>query len=119
MELREFLARVEAAGELQTITGANWNLEIGAITEVSASFADSKVSDGSVLENVDSGGSVNVLKFPAPKWHREDGGRYIGTMDAVILKDPETGWVNIGTYRTQAQDEKTLGVYISPGKHGS
>jgi 3-polyprenyl-4-hydroxybenzoate decarboxylase len=42
MELREFLARVEAAGELQTITGANWNLEIGAITEVSASFADSK-----------------------------------------------------------------------------
>jgi hypothetical protein len=39
-------------------------------------------------------------------------------MDAVILKDPETGWVNIGTYRTQAQDEKTLGVYISPGKHG-
>jgi UbiD family decarboxylase len=178
MELREFLARVEAAGELQTITGANWNLEIGAITEVSASFADSKallfdqitgypkgyrvltnglgsqrrsalaldldssltgvalvralkrkleelkpaapkrVSGGSVLENVDSGGSVNVLKFPAPKWHREDGGRYIGTMDAVILKDPETGWVNIGTYRTQAQDEKTLGVYISPGKHG-
>jgi 3-polyprenyl-4-hydroxybenzoate decarboxylase len=42
MELREFLARVEAAGELQTITGANWNLKIGAITEVSASFADSK-----------------------------------------------------------------------------
>ena len=42
MELREFLARVEASGELQTITGANWNLEIGAITEVSASLADSK-----------------------------------------------------------------------------
>jgi len=39
-------------------------------------------------------------------------------MDAVITKDPDTGWVNIGTYRTQVHDEKTLGVYMSPGKHG-
>jgi len=39
-------------------------------------------------------------------------------MDAVILKDPESGWVNVGTCRIQVHDENTLGVYISPGKHG-
>lgn len=40
--LRKLLARIDALGELQMITGANWDLEIGAITEVCASFADSK-----------------------------------------------------------------------------
>ena len=28
-------------------------------------------------------------------------------------------WVNLGTYRAQVQDEKTLTVFIEPGKHGS
>ena len=28
------------------------------------------------------------------------------------------GWVNAGTYRVQLHDEQTLGLYISPGKHG-
>jgi len=178
VDLREFIQKVDAAQELKRISGAHWDLEIGAITEVSASFSDSKallfdeikeypkgfrvitnavgsqtrsalalgldpsltgvrlvgairkkledleclppqtVNQGPVLENVDSGQAVDVLKFPAPRWHREDGGRYIGTMDAIIIKDPETGWVNIGTYRTQVHDERTLGVYMSPGKHG-
>ncbi len=48
-----------------------------------------------------------------------DGGRYIGTFDAVICRDPDTGYVNIGTYRVQVHDEKTVGLYIIPGKHGN
>jgi DsbC/DsbD-like thiol-disulfide interchange protein len=31
------------------------------------------------MEHVDEGKDVNVLKFPTPKWHEHDGGRYIGT----------------------------------------
>ncbi|MFQ5904028.1 MAG: UbiD family decarboxylase, partial [Candidatus Binatia bacterium] len=46
------------------------------------------------------------------------GGRYIGTGDVVITRDPDEGWVNLGTYRIMVHDETTLGFYISPGGHG-
>jgi len=70
------------------------------------------------LENSALGAKVNLLKFPVPKWHEEDGGRYIGTFDSVICRDPDTGYVNVGTYRIQLHDEKHVGLFIVPGKHG-
>lgn len=73
---------------------------------------------GPVFENVLTGNKIDVLKFPAPKWHEGDGGRYIGTFDAVICRDPHTGYVNIGTYRVQVHDERTVGLCMAPGKHG-
>jgi UbiD family decarboxylase len=76
------------------------------------------VASGPVLENVVTGDAVNIGAFPAPRWHPGDGGPYIGTECLVIMRDPETGWVNVGTYRTMVHDEKTLGVFIDPGKHG-
>ena len=33
-DLRDFLARVDAAGELKRVSGAHWDKEIGAVTEV-------------------------------------------------------------------------------------
>lgn len=50
-------------------------------------------------ENVMIGKNVDLYKFPAPMIHEGDGGRYIGTWDIVICKDPETGWTNWGMYR--------------------
>jgi 4-hydroxy-3-polyprenylbenzoate decarboxylase len=76
------------------------------------------VDRGPVLENVMAGDGVDVLKFPAPKWHDGDGGRYIGTECMVITKDPDSDWVNAGTYRVMVQDSKTLSIFIEPGKHG-
>jgi 4-hydroxy-3-polyprenylbenzoate decarboxylase len=81
-------------------------------------IAPREVEDAPVLENVLEGSDVNVLNFPAPHWHEKDGGRYIGTFDAVIARDPDGGYVNVGTYRVQAHDEKTVGLWIIPGKHG-
>src|SRR5204863_484570 len=57
------------------------------------------VESGPVMEHVDAGAAVNVLKFPTPKWHEHDGGRYIGTGSVDITRDPEEGWVNLGCYR--------------------
>ena len=34
-DLREFLKGTEKLGELKTVRNADWNLEIGAITEIS------------------------------------------------------------------------------------
>ncbi len=76
------------------------------------------VNTGPVFENVLTGDAIDVLAFPAPFWHEGDGGRYIGTECIVIAKDPESDWVNIGTYRVQVQDAKTVTVFIEPGKHG-
>ncbi len=76
------------------------------------------VETGPVMENIQEGDAVDVLKFPAPKWHDLDGGRYLGTGSSDITRDPDTGWVNLGTYRVMIHDKNHVGFYISPGKHG-
>ncbi|UCG66174.1 MAG: UbiD family decarboxylase [Deltaproteobacteria bacterium] len=77
------------------------------------------VEKGPILENVQEKDDINLLAFPAPKWHELDGGRYLGTGCVVIMKDPDSDWVNLGVYRVQVFDESTLSVMISKGKQGS
>jgi 4-hydroxy-3-polyprenylbenzoate decarboxylase len=76
------------------------------------------VETGPVMENIFEGDAVDVCKFPVPKWHELDGGRHIGTGSSDITRDPDTGWVNLGTYRVMVHDRNHVGFYISPGKHG-
>jgi 4-hydroxy-3-polyprenylbenzoate decarboxylase len=45
-----------------------------------------------------------------------DGGFYAGTADAVITRDPDSGYLNIGTYRMMIQGRRQCGLYLSPGK---
>jgi 4-hydroxy-3-polyprenylbenzoate decarboxylase len=77
------------------------------------------VESGPVLENILSDDDVDLLQFPAPLWNDQDGGRYIGTGDVVATRDPETGIVNVGTYRVMLHDRHRLGLYISPSHHGT
>jgi 4-hydroxy-3-polyprenylbenzoate decarboxylase len=178
-DLRDFLHRAEAAGEVVHVSGAHWDLEMGALSEaavhkkteapmlvfddipgypkgfraVSGTSNSSKrialalgfgeprsptdlvlayrdrmkhhapippvtVKAGPILENIDRDGDVDLWKFPVPRLHEEDGGRYIGTDDVVIMRDPDGGWINAATYRAQVHDRNTLGIWISPGKQG-
>src|SRR6202035_30446 len=41
-----------------------------------------------------------------------------GTGDMVIMRDPDTGWINYGAYRVQAHDRNVATVMCSKGKHG-
>ncbi|MBM3525212.1 MAG: UbiD family decarboxylase, partial [Alphaproteobacteria bacterium] len=172
---------VERVGELKRIEGADWHLEMGAISEMFGaarpdgppallfdsipgypkghrvvwgttnskrrfalafglteprSAADcvtayrdrmkggfalippKEVRTGPILENVDRDDAVDLFKFPIPTVHEKDGGRYLGTQDLVVMRDPDSGWVNIGTYRVQVFDKNTVGLWMSPGKHG-
>ncbi len=77
-----------------------------------------EVAGGPVNEIVETGKDVNLLRFPAPRWHEKDGGRYLGTGCLVLQRDPDSAWVNAGVYRVQLHDERRAGLYISPGKHG-
>lgn len=70
------------------------------------------------LSHIQQGKDINLLQFPTPLWCELDGGRYIGTGDAVVTRDPDSGEINVGTYRIMVHDEKTLGFFVAPGKHG-
>jgi 4-hydroxy-3-polyprenylbenzoate decarboxylase len=76
------------------------------------------VNDGPIFENVLEGDAVDVLKFPVPRHHEKDTARFIGTADCVMTQDPDTGWYNLGAYRSQVYDGKTVGCQITEGKHG-
>jgi len=77
-----------------------------------------EVADGPVKRNVRTGAEVDLYQFPAPKWHSLDGGRYLGTGSCVIIRDPEEGWINIGTYRAMLQSKNQISVKMNLGKHG-
>ncbi|MDP2934878.1 MAG: UbiD family decarboxylase [Dehalococcoidia bacterium] len=55
--------------------------------------------------------------FPIPIWHPLDAGPELGTFHAVITKDPETGWINVGTYRNQILEKDKLGCLVIPYRH--
>ncbi len=181
-DLRTFLELVKNEGEYVEINGADWDKEIGALTEAVSEFIPEppllmfnnikghpegfrvislfggsrkraaltmglptdktklelirllakkmkavdpipprEVNTGPVLENVmggDSGVPVDILKFPSLLYHTKDGGRYIGTGDSLINRDPESGYVNMGTYRMQVHGPDRLGLWMSPGQQG-
>ena len=76
-----------------------------------------EVATGPVMENILEGDQVNLYHFPTPKFYPMDGGRFIGTAVALITKDPDSGWINLGTYRMQILDSNSVGVQIIRGKH--
>lgn len=179
-DLREYVGAVEKMGELSTIKGINWDIELGELTDVLAhqlntpmvmfdeikgyppgfrvlvNFTGSynrlalllgldkvetgvplvrtwremrskrrlvppvTVSGSPVQECIREGKDINLFELPVPKWHAHDGGRYIGTSSLTITRDPETGVVNLGTYRHQAVDEKTMGCFFNElGRHAN
>jgi UbiD family decarboxylase len=178
-DLRDWLAQMDAAGELQKVSGANRQEEIGGIVDIyqratgrpallfddipgyakgyrvvanvltgvkrialtfgmpaestemdlvqfwkkyleeSKAIPPTVVKSGPILENVLSGKEVNLARIPTPLWHEDDGGPYIGTACMVVMKDPDSGWINYGAYRVQAYDDPRIAsVMCSKGKHG-
>jgi UbiD family decarboxylase len=69
-------------------------------------------------QNIVEGDKIDIRMFPAQRMWPLDGGMYLGTADAVITKDPDTGRINVGTYRMMIKGPREIGVYTSPGKDG-
>lgn len=178
-DLRDWMAHAAALGELRTMRGVHWDMQMSAVAEVFALDMPQKrpallfddvpgfptgrrvlleplvtlsrlamtldfdpnlshpeftrtlrhalgslklipptvVVTGPVMENVVEGNDIDLLQFPAPKYHALDGGRYIGTGSVTITRDPDAGWVNLGTYRVMIHDERTLSFHVSPSHH--
>jgi UbiD family decarboxylase len=79
-----------------------------------------EVSTAPFLQNVREKDDIDLLAFPVPRWHAEDGGRFIGTGCLVVTSDPETGVHNGGCYRMQVQNGgRSTTIAAVPGKHGA
>ncbi|MDP6429992.1 MAG: UbiD family decarboxylase [Rhodospirillales bacterium] len=77
-----------------------------------------EVETGKVKENIHQGDDIDLYKIPVPRWHREDGGRYINTYQATITMDPDTGVHNVGLYRGMLGEKKnTLPVLLWRAQH--
>jgi UbiD family decarboxylase len=79
-----------------------------------------EVADGPVFEVVHRGGQIDALSLPAPIWTPgRDGGPYLSAAN-VITKDPETGIQNMGIYRMQIHDSRSIGLsFGSKTQHGA
>ena len=78
------------------------------------------VNDAPFLSRVMRGDEVDIRAFPAPVWHRHDGGPYIGTGSLVVMRDPDSAWVNVGIYRVQVQESNRVTVQFDHGgRHGA
>ena len=184
LSLRTFVEQVEKAGELRRVDGAHWDLELGAIAELSYRQADTPallfddivgyprgfrvltgstgsarrlglalrlgdelddqgvvaglrgkpsrweracgdfpvldVEDAPLLANTAAGEDIDLLSLPVPRWHDEDGGRFIGTGCFVMTSNPGTGVVNGGCYRMQVQQNgRATSIAAVAGKHGA
>ncbi|MGZ8490330.1 MAG: UbiD family decarboxylase, partial [Candidatus Binatia bacterium] len=82
------------------------------------SIPAAEVKSSPLMENVMQGDQIDLLRFPSPRFHDGDGGRYIGTGDCLINADPDTGFINAGTYRIQLHEKNLLGLWMSPGQDG-
>jgi len=67
-----------------------------------------KKADAPCKENIMLGEKVDLNEFPAPMVHEGDGGRYIGTWDVVVNREPETNWTNWGMYRFMVHTKNWL-----------
>src|SRR5438874_3580809 len=73
-------------------------------------------AEADFYQNTLTGDRIDLTQLPIPKHWPLDGGRYAGTADAVITRDPDTGYLNVGTYRMMLQGKNEVGLYLSPGK---
>ena len=62
--------------------------------------------------------AIDLTQFPAPKFWPGDGGRYIGTGNITLTRNPDSGRINVGCYRQMLHGPRRVGLYCSPGKHG-
>ncbi|MDP2607190.1 MAG: UbiD family decarboxylase [Deltaproteobacteria bacterium] len=76
-----------------------------------------EVQNPPVKENVLLGSDVDLMRFPWPKWHQRDGSPYICATSSVT-RDPESGFVNVGSYRFMLLGKNKIVAHIGSGHHG-
>jgi UbiD family decarboxylase len=102
----------DGAGKKELV--AWWKDRLGAYQPV----PPVEVDRGPVLEVALEGDDVDLHRFPAPLWHQGDAAPYLVAGGASVLRDPDTGTLNVGCYRGMLYDRNTIGHHLAAGHHG-
>ena len=63
--------------------------------------------------------AIDLSRFPAPVWHKRDGGPFLGSGSLVVMRDPDSGWINVAIYRAQVQGKSRVTIQFDHlGRHG-
>ena len=84
----------------------------------SVAAAGPRLVTAAPCQEVDRGEDFKLSELPILKCWPDDGGRYI-TLPLVFTHDPNTGKRNVGMYRLQVFDDKTLGMHWHLHKGGA
>jgi UbiD family decarboxylase len=85
-----------------------------------APLAPVAVKDAAFLGNTLTAAEVDIARFPAPLWHRDDGGPFVGSGSIVVMRDPDSGWINASIYRVQVHGPNRVTVQFDHGgRHGA
>ena len=76
-----------------------------------------EVKDAASRDVILRGRDVDLTALVAPYIHEGDGGRYLATWDIVVSKEPESGWMNWGTYRFMVHNTQYLTGWPIPTSH--
>ena len=77
------------------------------------------VKTGPCKENILLGSKADLNTiFPPVKWHKLDGGPFIGTLGLQVTKDPETGVQNVAIYRQMYFSKNETSVQLGVFQHG-
>jgi 4-hydroxy-3-polyprenylbenzoate decarboxylase len=76
------------------------------------------VREAACQEQISLGNEVDLGVLPIPVWTPgKDPGPYLTTL--VVTRNANTGGQNIGVYRTQVRDQKSLIINLGPGRQGT
>lgn len=70
------------------------------------------LSSGPCKKNIIPEKDINLYEFPIPRLHAGDGGRYALTWHIVVTQEPDSDWMNVGTYRGMLLDDKNIGMLL-------
>jgi len=116
-DLDEVGARVAALLDLRVPGGAMARLrKLGSLIDV-AKAAPHRVTRAPCQEVVETS-RPSLAELPVLTCWPEDAGRFI-TLPAVFTRDPGSGARNVGMYRLQVFDDRTLGLHWQIHKGGA
>jgi 4-hydroxy-3-polyprenylbenzoate decarboxylase len=87
-------------------------------TLIDVARASPRRVDTAPCQEVVESAAPSLAELPILRCWPGDGGRYI-TLPAVFTRDPRTGARNVGMYRLQVFDDRTLGMHWQTHKGGA
>jgi UbiD family decarboxylase len=120
-----------APGTLSSLPGARWaraalslgldptTPALGIVEELAAAWSREPVppvvtDTGPCRQNVLLGDEASLDALPIPLLHHGDGGRYVNTWGAIVVRTPDGTWTNWSITRVMKLDGRTMTGLISP-----